>query len=99
MSLSFGLSTILNFLLDTGLDFVDRVVSWIFRLFPNNFLLGSFDALMSKYFDFLTEISLSLSPYLNMKLFAYFLFITFYMEMTYVIIRFLIWIIIKIVKP
>lgn len=99
MSLSFGISTILNFLLDTGLDFVDRVVSWIFRLFPNNFLLGSFDNLISNFFNFLTNISVSISPYINMKLFAYFLFITFYMEMTYVIIRFLIWIIIKIIKP
>lgn len=99
MSLSFGISTILNFLLDTGLDFVDRVVSWIFRLFPNNFLLDTFDNLIATFFDFLTNISLFLSPYINMKLFSYFLFITFYMEMTYVIIRFIIWIIIKIIKP
>ena len=88
----------LKWLMDFGMSLIDTVSSWIFSLVPNDFLLDYITPYIYEFFEFITGILLSVSYWFDVAYFSYMLFITLILETIYIIIRFSVWVLVKIIK-
>lgn len=80
---------------------VDTAISYIFKIFPNNnnfSFLVELNSIIGSFFSELTEMLTPLSYFFDLKSLLYYFSVVFWLEITYIIIRILIWGFVKIVK-
>jgi len=97
MTLSF-LGTALNWLLDDALGLVDKVISWIFYLVPNDFFLSDINGYITDFFSFLFDICSAWQYWIDFAFLSWLFFLTFWLELTYLIIRLILWTITRFIK-
>lgn len=91
---------VLTFL--NGFGLVDTALSWVFSLVPDSNLFSFssiIDNTITNFFTILKDVLTPISYWIDVDALLYYLFLTFWLEMTYVIIRFIVWLFVKILKP
>lgn len=88
-----------NWMLEKAFSLIDLVISWIFRLVPDDFILDFINPYIYDFFDYITSLLLNFSYWIDVSYFAFLLWTTFLFETFYIIIRFIVWISFKVIKP